>query len=227
MLRFFQCGCKPVDRATKPFTKRYTRLPTEKFPRARNVGTPPGRVILGQRMINDLGAGRHHVNDHFGELIDRELSRISDIDWHLRIFRRIHERCQPSHKVADIAKGPRLLAAPINGQRLAGNCLNDKIGYDPTVCGLHARAVSVENPDHPRIHAMSTQEVEAKRFSRPFSFIVASAGPGAIDIAPVVLPLRMQGCKSGRQAIAPSGQPTAAEITLKKFVRHRDFFWAN
>src|SRR3546814_18750743 len=57
--------------------------------------------------------------------------------------------------------------------------------------GRKPRAISVENAGHTNSASRRAVIIESERFRRSFAFIVAGARTGWIDIAEIILPLRM------------------------------------
>jgi hypothetical protein len=71
--------------------------------------------------------------------------------------------------------------------------LSDKVWYNPTVIGLHARTVSVEGPSDFDRQITLAAVVEKQRFCTVFFFIMARSWPDRVHAPPIVLGLWLQG----------------------------------
>jgi len=66
-----------------------------------------------------------------------------------------------------------------------------KVRHHAAVAGVHARAVRVEYPRHLDLQLVLTVIVEEQRFRATLAFVAAGARPDRVDVAPIVLGLRM------------------------------------
>src|SRR6478609_7565881 len=66
--------------AAQTFLELDRRLPTEELARACDVGLPHLRVVYGQRFIDELALRAGDAEYGLGELVERELSRVPDVD---------------------------------------------------------------------------------------------------------------------------------------------------
>ncbi len=69
--------------------------------------------------------------------------------------------------------------------------LHDEVRHHAAVIGVHARPVGVEDTRHLDGHAVLAAVVEEQRFRAALPLVVAGAQADRIDVAPVVLRLRM------------------------------------
>ena len=80
----------------------------------------------------------------FCQVANRDLVRISEIYGPSYIVGGTHQAHESVHHIVHKAKGSSLVAITIQRYRLSPKCLNDKIGYNAPVVGMHARSVTVE-----------------------------------------------------------------------------------
>ena len=71
--------------------------------------------------------------------------------------------------------------------------MDDEVGDDAAVIGEHARAVGVKDADDADIDFVLAVVVEEERLGAALAFVVAGAAANGVDVAPVVLGLRMHG----------------------------------
>jgi hypothetical protein len=69
--------------------------------------------------------------------------------------------------------------------------LGDKITNDPAIVELHAGAVSVEDAGDASVHSMLPAVISKQRFCAPFTFVVTSSRSGEVNMADIVLLLRV------------------------------------
>ena len=80
-----------------------------------------------------------------GELADRVLARVADIDHASGEPGPRREAHEPVDKIVDVAEAARLRAVAVHGQRLAAQRGDAEVGDHAAVAGLHPRAVRVED----------------------------------------------------------------------------------
>ena len=73
----------------------------------------------------------------------------------------------------------------------AAQRLDDEVRHHAAVVGMHARAVGVEDARDLDAHFVLPPVVEEQRLGAALAFVVAGARADRIDVAPVVLGLRM------------------------------------
>ena len=69
--------------------------------------------------------------------------------------------------------------------------LDDEVGDDPAVVGVHARAVGVEDAGDLDAQAVLAAVVEEQGLGAALAFVVAGAEADGVDVAPVVFGLRV------------------------------------
>src|SRR5205823_5891024 len=96
-----------------------------------------------------------------------------------------------SVKVIDVAETARLRAGPEDRQRLAAQRLAHQVRHDAAVVEPHPWAESVEDPYYPRIDPVVTVVGHRHGLGEALAFVVTTAHADGVDMAPVVLPLRV------------------------------------
>src|SRR6476659_8160936 len=66
--------------AAQAFLELHLGLPAEELARARDVGLTDLRIVDGQRLVDDLALRAGDAEHGLGELVERELGRVPDID---------------------------------------------------------------------------------------------------------------------------------------------------
>ena len=117
--------------------------------------------------------------------------RVADIDRpdHLVIGR--HQPHHPLDQVVHEAERPRLAAIAVQRDRLVVQRLHDEVRHDPAVIRMHPRPIRVEDPHHLDAQIVLPAIVEEQRLRRPLALVVARPRPQRIDVAAVLLRLRM------------------------------------
>ena len=92
--------CAAGPRAARP------RLPAEQLARERDVGPADLGSSVGQRLVDDLRARAGHSMTACGELEQRELVRVADVD--RLVNAGLGEPDDPVDQVVDVAEGARL-----------------------------------------------------------------------------------------------------------------------
>src|SRR5258707_14150351 len=95
------------------------------------------------------------------------------------------------YEVADVAKAARLFAVAEDGERLAAQGLGDEVGDDPAVGQAHAWPVGVEDANDAGVDVVIATIGHRHRLGKALGFVVDAARADGVDIAPVVLLLRM------------------------------------
>ena len=106
-------------------------------------------------------------------------------------MRRVHQPHQAVDEVVDVAEGAGLTAVTVDRDRFAAKGLHHEGGHDPAVVDVGARPVGVEYPCNLDRHVMLAPIVEEQRLRTALAFVVAGARPDRVDVAGVVLDLRM------------------------------------
>jgi hypothetical protein len=80
---------------------------------------------------------------------------------------------------------------PIAVLRLAAQRLGDEVGHDPAVLRVHARPVGVEEADNAGVEPELADVFHGQRLGEAFTLVVATARADGVDVAEVVLALRV------------------------------------
>src|SRR5215213_11723825 len=99
-------GAGFLQRADEPLAELDLRLPAQLLARERDVGLAHLRVVGRERLVDDLRARARDLDDLLGELEQRELVRIADVD---RVVQpRLGEPDDPVDEIRDVAERPGL-----------------------------------------------------------------------------------------------------------------------
>jgi hypothetical protein len=129
--------------------------------------------------------------DRLGEFADRDLHRIADVDRAGDVVRRVHQPHRAVDEVVHVAERARLQPLAIERDGLAAERLHDEVGDHAAVVGVHARPVGVEDAQHLDAQPVLAVVVEEQRLGAALAFVVAGADADRVDVAPVVLALRV------------------------------------
>ena len=124
-----------------------------------------------------------------GQLEQRHLTRIADID--RIVHRRLHEPPDALDEIGHVGERARLGAVAVYGQGLAPESLADEGGDGAAVREPHAAPIGVEDPHDARVDLMEAVIGHGDGFGEALGFVVDAAGAHRIDVAPVVLALRV------------------------------------
>lgn len=75
--------------------------------------------------MNNLGVWVHVALDHLREFLDRELIRVSDVDWVGVVT--LHQGNQAAHQVVNKLEGPGLASVTIDGDVVSAQGLKDEV----------------------------------------------------------------------------------------------------
>ncbi len=100
---------------------------------------------------------------------------------------------KPVDQIVDIAEGAGLGAVAVEGDRLVLQRLDDEVGDDAAVIGVHARPVGVEDAGDADLQIVLAVIVEEQGLGAALAFVVAGARPDRVDVAAIALRLRMHG----------------------------------
>ena len=117
--------------------------------------------------------------------------RVADVHRPGEVGRRVHQPHHGVDEVVDVAERARLLAVAVDGDRLAAQRLDDEVADHAAVVRVHARAVGVEDAHHLDAEAVLAVVVEEQRLRAALALVVAGAHADRVDVAPVVLGLRV------------------------------------
>src|SRR5439155_19723117 len=131
-----------LDRAGESLAKRYFRLPAQHRACARDVRAPDLRIVLRERVAEDLGLRSSELDDHVGKIEHGVFAWIADVGW--PVVTPIIETEDAVDLVVDEAKASCLAAVTIDRDRLAVERLHDEVRHHATVARPHTRSVCVE-----------------------------------------------------------------------------------
>ena len=113
----------------------------------RGMSSKPGLVGLVVGNPDDLGAAAGQRLDAFGELADRDLGAVADVEDLADGARLVDQGYHSAHDVPDVGEAARLGAVAEHGDRLAGQRLpHEGRDHHPVLAGL-PRPDRVEQPD--------------------------------------------------------------------------------
>ena len=150
-------------------------------------------IIGRQRHEDEFRFRSRHLDDDLGELPDRELARIAEIDRAGEVAVAVHQPHEAVDQIVDVAEGARLAAVAVDGDGLALQGLHDEIGDDAAVVGVHARAVGIEDARDLDLELVLAVIVEEQRLGAALALVIAGARADRVDVPPVVFRLRMHG----------------------------------
>ena len=167
----------------------HDRLPPEQLLRPGDVRLPSPRVVRGVLLVDGGGVGVDNLANLIGELLHRELPRVADVD-RSGVFS-VHESDEPVDEVADVLERSGLRAVAVDGHRGSLDGLLDEVGDDAAVVEGHAGTVGVENARDSNLEAVLAEVIESQGLGASLAFVVAWALADGVDVAPVVLRLRV------------------------------------
>lgn len=156
-----------------------------------DVGLALGGVVAGQGLLDDFRFGAGHGDDFFGQLADGEFVGVAEVAGAGEVSGRFHQADEAVDHVVDVAERAALAAVAVDGDGLVLQRLDDEVGDDAAVVGVHARAVGVEDARDLDFQLVLAVVVEEQGFGAALAFIVAGADADRVDVAPVVLGLRV------------------------------------
>ncbi|ORX11919.1 hypothetical protein AWC31_35350 [Mycolicibacterium wolinskyi] len=180
---------KPFEGHRQTTTAIDPRSPAELFGRRGDIGAAPLWIVISLRDELDRRLTAGQLTDEFGDLQNRELVRVSDVDGPGTVAS--GQRQQARDGVVDVAQRPGLPARTVYGDGLPGQSLAAERRHDAAVVGAHARAVCVEYPRDPDVGVSRPLIGERQRLGKSFGFVVHTARADGIDIAPIAFPLWM------------------------------------
>ena len=107
------------------------------------------------------------------------------------VVARAHQPDQALDQLVDVAERARLAAVAVEGDVPARERLDDEVGDHPAVVGVHARPVGVEDPRHLDLQPVLAVIVEEQGLGAALALVVAGARAQRVDVAPIVLALRV------------------------------------
>ena len=149
------------------------------------------RVIGRQGFIDNLGLGPCEFDDQLGELFDRKLMRVAEIDRSCYLIGRRHHGNHPSDQVIAITERASLGTVTVDGNIFSFKRLNDKIRDYTSVIRVHIRAVGIEDTDDLDAHLVLAVVVKEKCLGATFALVVTRTDTNRVHVSPILLRLRM------------------------------------
>ena len=150
-------------------------------------------IVLGQGFLDQGRAGAGQFPDGLGQLDHAEFAGIAQVDGAGEVVRAPHEADEALDEIVHIAEGAGLATVAVEGDGLVAQGLDDEVGDDAAVVGVHARAVGVEDAGDLDAQAVLAAVVAKEGLGAALAFVVAGAGADGVDVAPVVLWLGVDG----------------------------------
>lgn len=166
-------------------------FPTQLLPRKRNVGLALAGIILRERLVHQLRLRAGQLEHLLGEFLDRKLVWIAEINWTGEFGARVHHPQEAVDEIIDVAERASLLTVPVDGDRLTLQGLDDEVRDNPTIIGVHARPIGIEDPHDLNVEIMLAVIVEEQGLRAALAFIIARARSDGVNVPPVALWLRM------------------------------------
>src|SRR3990172_4217746 len=202
------------DGPYQAFADRNLGFPTQFFLREGDIRLPPDRVVLRKGPEDDLRGGSGDLPDHHRQVLDAVFARVPQVHRSHDLVL-VHHRDQPRDQVVHVAEGTGLVPRSVDRDRFVAEGLEDKIGNDPSVVGVHPGAEGVEDPNHADPQLVLAVVVEKERLGAPFPLIVAVTAKGsppvaahaddvvldvhAVDLARVAKPFRLHQLRLDRR----------------------------
>ena len=98
---------------------------------------------------------------------------------------------QSIDQITDILKGSGLISFSVDGQGFALQGLNDKIGNDTTIIGMHARTKGIENPRDTDVDLVLILVGIHHGFGDTFALVITRTRTNGINISPIAFVLGM------------------------------------
>ena len=188
------------------------RLPLEALFSPGGVGPAALRVVGRDLLVNDvyaLGervallllnlldnillvssyAPRFTYPNGLGELQNGELVAVTDVDRPSVVA--VHEKDEAVDEIVDVLERPRLRTVAVNRHILTLERLDNEVGDDTAIVGIHARTKGVEDTGDTDIDAILTHIAVREGLGDTLALVVACTRTDAVDMTPVVLPLRV------------------------------------
>ncbi len=180
---------KERDRLFEALGQTHLRFPTQLLAGQRDVGLADLGVVLRQGHEVDLRGGPHQTEDLLGKLQNRHLGRVADV--HRLHIVGVEQAPDALDEVGDKTERARLGAVAEDGERFPGPGLADEGGHDPAVAGPHPRTVGVENTDDTGVNPVVAVVGHGDGLGKALGLVVHAPRPHRVDVAPVVLALRV------------------------------------
>mmetsp|Transcript_2974 Transcript_2974/g.6750 ORF Transcript_2974/g.6750 Transcript_2974/m.6750 type:complete len:209 (+) Transcript_2974:109-735(+) len=181
-------GLEVLNRLLQAFSQLHLGLPVQQLLCASDVGSPLLWVVAREGQVHDLALGAGKLDNHFGELLDGELIRVSDIYGPDRLLL-VHEPDEAIHRVIHVAKRPRLRAVAVDGDILVVEGLQNEVADHSAVVWVHAGSVGVEDSCHTNVDIVHAQVIKRQRLGHSLALVIARPDADGIHMSPVVFRL--------------------------------------
>ena len=174
-----------------PSSTWISRLPAQHLAGPGDDRAAPGRVIDRQRQVVHWRVRAGHPEHQPGKVSDSELFRVAQV--HRAALGGVDHAHDASDEVIDVAETTRLAAVAVDSQRVAIQGLGDEVRDNAAVPGAHPRAVRIEDPEYAGIDAVSFPVGTGQGLGESLGLVVHTSRADRVDVAPVVLALRVHG----------------------------------
>jgi hypothetical protein len=101
----------------------------------------------------------------------------------------VHKEDKTVDEIVDVLERPGLLTVTVDSHILALESLDDEVGDDSAVVGVHSGPEGVEDTGDSDIHRILPHVTVGKSLSDSFTLVVTSSGSDTVDVTPVVFSL--------------------------------------
>src|SRR5690554_7039218 len=115
--------------------------------------------------------------------------RITQVHGSNKFIRGLHHPYHALQQIIHVLKTAGLHAVAKNGNGFILQGLNNEVGYDPPVVGMHAGAVGVEDANDPDVDLILPVVVEKQTLCTALTLVVARPNTNGINVAPVIFGL--------------------------------------
>ena len=161
------------DGLSKSLLERNDRFPPKRALGQGNIWLALTRIILRQGLIDDFGVRPGQRDNRLGQVPDRVLCGIAEVDGSHHGVRGVHQLNEAVDQVINEAERAGLASVTVKGYGLTTQCLHDKVRNDPPIVRMHAWAVCIEDARYTYIQAMLPVIIEEQRFGTAFAFVIA------------------------------------------------------
>ena len=165
------------------------RLPAKNLAGPRDIGATTSGVIRRQTEVLHRRRGPRELSDEVSEFEHGDLLGITQV--HRVIGGRLSRQDEAAHEVGDEAQAARLGPVAVDGEGLATQGLDDEVGDHSPIARGETWPVGIENTHHAHGELVVTVVGVRNRFAEALGFVVDRARTRGIDVAPVVLGLRV------------------------------------
>ena len=180
---------KILHRSFQALLPRNPRLPLQDTFRYCDIRLANLRIILRQRLVNNLALAARQVNDFTSEPLHRDLFRIPNV--HRRHVIRHHQLVNPFDEIGDIADAARLVALAEHCDIFVPQRLRHECRDRTAIINAHPLPICIKDPGNSRVELMIAMVGHRHRFSETLRLVVDTAWPNRIDVSPIRFGLGM------------------------------------